>query len=56
MHVRQPEQYKHPQKSEFEDKRREEIDEVEENIPENSAGNRTTVEIRTRNVPIKRGR
>ena len=33
-----------------------ETDKVEENIPENSASDKTTVEIRTRNVPIKRGR
>ena len=34
----------------------EEIDRVEENIPKNSAGNKTVVEIRAKNVPIEIGR
>ena len=50
--MRQPKQYKHSQKSKFHDKRREETDKGEENIPENLVGNRTIVEIKTRNVPI----
>ena len=59
MYERQPEQCKHPPKvrvPEFLDKRREETNKVKENIPKNLAGNMTAVEIRTRNVPIKRGR
>ena len=35
MHMRQPEQYKHLQKSKFQDKAREETNKGEENIPEN---------------------
>ena len=50
--MRQPKQYKHSQKSKFHDKRREETDKGEENIPKNLVGNRTTIEIKTRNVPI----
>ena len=53
--MRQPKQYKHSQKSKFHDKGREETDKGEENIPENLVGNRTTVEIKTRNVPIQGG-
>lgn len=45
-----------PQKSEFQDKGREDTDKVEENISENSASNKTAVDIRIRNIPIKRGR
>ena len=51
--MRQPKQYKHSQKSKFHDKGREETDKGEENIPKNLVGNRTTVEIKTRNVPIQ---
>ena len=50
--MRQPEQYKHLQKSKFQDKGREETDKGEENIPKNSAGDGIAIEIRTRNVPI----
>ena len=54
--MRQPEQYKNPQKSKFQDKRREEIDKVKKNILKNLAGNKIAIEIRTKNVSIKRGR
>ena len=50
--MREPKQYKHSQKSKFHDKGREETDKGEENITENLVGNRTIVEIKTRNVPI----
>ena len=36
----------------LQDKEREEIDKGEENIPENSVGDRTAIKIRARNVPI----
>ena len=45
-----------PQKSEFQDKGGEKIDKVKENILESLVGNMTSVEIRTRDMPIKRGR
>ena len=50
--MRQPKQYKHPKKSKFQDKGREETNKGEENILENQVGDRIAVEIRTRNVPI----
>ena len=52
MQIRQSEQYKHPKKSKFQDKGREETDKGGENILENPAEDWTTVEIRTRHVPI----
>ena len=50
--MRQPKYYKHSQKSKFHDKGNEETDKGEENISENLVGNRITIEIKTRNVPI----
>ena len=35
MHMRQPKQYKHPKKSKFQDKGKEETNKGEENILEN---------------------
>ena len=50
--MRQFEQYKHLQKSKFQDKGGEETDKGEENILENSDGDRTIVEIRMKDISI----
>ena len=54
MHIRQPEQCQHPQKSDLQDKTGKETDKVKKNISDSAVGNRTTIEIRARDVPIKR--
>ena len=56
MHIRQLEQFNTPKKSKFQDKAREGTNKVKKNIFDCVAGNRTTVDIRARDVPIKRGR
>ena len=50
--MRQSEQYKHLQKSKFQDKGGEETDKGEENILENLDGDRTIVEIRMKDISI----
>ena len=52
MHTRLPKQYKYFQKSKFQDKRREETDKGEENIPENSVSDRIAIGIKTKYVSI----
>lgn len=53
MQVRQPEQYKYPQKSKFQDKGREKTDIGGENITGNLAGDMTVVGIRTEHTYIR---
>ena len=54
--MRQLEQYKHLQKSKFQDKGREETDKGEENIPKKLAGDKTAIEIRTREYTYIKGK
>lgn len=54
--MRQPKQYKHLQKSKFQDKGRKETDKGQKNIPENLTGDRTAVEIRAKRGETGKGR
>ena len=57
MHIRQFQQFNTPKKLELQDKAKGwETNKVKKNISNCVAGNRTVVEIRARDVPIKRGR